>query len=65
VNYLDPYGLLLNFSFKFYGNWGGPGWVSGHYMSESNYILRPNDVGYMYPIEDMDALFEQHDLALN
>ncbi|WAM22762.1 MAG: right-handed parallel beta-helix repeat-containing protein (plasmid) [Candidatus Methanoperedens sp.] len=60
VNYLDSYGL-----FWFYGNWGGPNWASGEIRSESDYILRPGDLNYRYPIDDMDALFEQHDLALN
>lgn len=40
-----------------YGNWGGPGWSAGEYCP-------PSYTNWAVPgIDDMDALFKQHDMA--
>jgi RHS repeat-associated protein len=61
ANLIDPLGEW----FWFYGNWGGPGWVSGQVRSESDPIPRPGDLDYRAPIDKMDALFERHDIDLH
>ena len=61
LNLIDPLGQW----FWFWGNWGGPGWVSGHIRSESDPIPRPGDPDYRAPIGKMDALFRRHDVDLN
>jgi RHS repeat-associated protein len=61
LNLIDPLGEW----FWFWGNWGGPGWVSGQRRSESDLIPRPGDPGYRAPIDKMDALFERHDVDCN
>jgi RHS repeat-associated protein len=61
LNLIDPLGLW----WWFYGNWGGPGWVSGHIRSESDPIPNPGDPDYRAPINKMDALFEKHDRDMN
>ena len=60
INYIDPEGL-----FWYWGNWGGPNWVSGRRRSESDPIPNPGDPDYRAPIDKMDALFEKHDRDLN
>ncbi len=60
LNLADPLGL-----FWFYGNWGGPNWVSGQIRSESDRIPRRGDSDYRAPIDKMDALFERHDVDLH
>ena len=60
VNYVDPLGL-----FQFYGNWGGPNWVSGQERSESGQIPSRGDPDYRAPIDKLDALYEKHDRDLN
>ena len=60
VNYVDPLGL-----FQFYGNWGGPNWVSGQERSESGQIPSQGDPDYRAPIDKLDALYEKHDRDLN
>ena len=57
TNLIDPLGQW----FWFWGNWGGPGWVSGHIRPESDPIPRPGDPDYSEPMNKMDALFERHD----
>ena len=61
INLIDPIGQW----FWFWGNWGGPGWVSGHVRPESDPIPRPGDPDYKTPIGKMDALFRRHDIDLN
>lgn len=61
LNLIDPLGQW----FWFWGNWGGPGWVSGHIRSESDPIPKPGDPDYHAPIDKMDALFRRHDIDLN
>jgi len=60
INYIDPEGL-----FWYWGNWGGPNWVSGRRRSESEPIPNPGDPNYRAPMDKMDALFEKHDRDLN
>jgi RHS repeat-associated protein len=60
LNLIDPLG-----QFWFWGNWGGPGWVSGHVRSESDAIPIPGDPDYRAPIGKMDALFRRHDIDLH
>ena len=57
---VDPFGLWW-----FWGNWGGPAWVSGQVRPESDPIPRPGDPNYRAPIGKMDALFERHDNDMN
>ena len=61
LNLIDPLGLW----WWFWGNWGGPGWVSGHIRPESDPIPNPGDPDYRAPIDKMDALFEKHDRGIN
>lgn len=64
INRIDPYGLL-SIWFWIWGNWGGPGRVSGQFRSEMGPIPRLGDADYRAPIDKMDALFEKHDRDLN
>jgi RHS repeat-associated protein len=64
ANYTDPQGLL---SFRWYGNWGGPGWASGGWMNESdpNLPRNPGDPGYNPPRDQRDNCYYGHDTCLN
>ena len=54
--------------FKYYGNWGGPGWTGGKWTSwdkmspqEKNTALDPN---YRYaPIDKQDSCYMKHDIG--
>jgi RHS repeat-associated protein len=63
-NYTDPQGLLR---FRWYGNWGGPGWASGGWQNESDPKLprTPSDPGYNPPRDQRDACYYGHDTCLN
>ena len=41
-----------------YGNWGGPGWSGGEYVSDRR-LTRWN----VQPVDAMDAAFREHDMA--
>lgn len=64
LNNSDPEGLWGSF-FKWYGNWGGPGWASGGWRSESGPIPGPGQPGYHAPIDAQDACYMLHDLCIH
>jgi RHS repeat-associated protein len=51
--------------FKFYGNWGGPGWANGQKRPESGPLPKAGDKDYNPPIDAQDACYEQHDYCIN
>jgi RHS repeat-associated protein len=59
---VDPLGLQ---AFKFYGNWGGPGWANGEWRSEGNTLPSPGDANYRPPIDAQDACYEGHDRCIS
>jgi RHS repeat-associated protein len=60
VNLWDPWGL-----FKWYGNWGGPGWTNGtDIWGEDDNFPRPGDLGYRPPINARDQEYFFHDTCL-
>ena len=54
-------------NFHWYGNWGGPGWASGGWNSESNVNMprNPSNPNYKEPINKRDRCYYGHDTCLN
>ena len=62
---IDSYGLEL--SFRWYGNWGGPGWTGGYWTGPGNpwpnlENLPPN-FPFKDPIDAYDACYKDHDIC--
>jgi RHS repeat-associated protein len=51
--------------FKWYGNYGGPGWSSGGWRPEDGPIPQPGQPGYKPPIDQQDACYEKHDRCIH
>jgi RHS repeat-associated protein len=64
INGSDPLGLL---TFKYHGNWGGPGWSNGQWRSEvdSGPLPEPGDPDYHPPSDAEDACYEAHDRCVH
>ena len=60
INWIDPEGL-----WRWYGNWGGPGWSSGDRRSERHQLPQPGDSNYVAPIDEQDACYERHDRCIS
>ena len=68
LNRIDPWGLKSFGDFKYYGNWGGPGWTGGKWTSwekmspvEKQAALDPN---YRYaPVDKQDRCYMKHDIC--
>ncbi len=59
VNRVDPLGL---FDFRYYGNWGGPGWTGAQWRPYED--LSPLElVRLSPPIDAQDNCYMQHDLC--
>ena len=59
INRIDPLGLI---DFRYYGNWGGPGWTGGQwrpYENLSSVELRT----LAPPIDAQDQCYMQHDIC--
>jgi len=41
-----------------YGNWGGPGWSGGEFVSNPKLVR-----WWVRPVDNMDAAFKRHDWA--
>ena len=59
VNRVDPLGLL---DFRYYGNWGGPGWTGGQWRPYEALGL-PEIANLARPIDAQDYCYMQHDLC--
>jgi len=62
---IDAYGL---FDFKWYGNWGGPGWTAGLWTSWDKMSVeeRKNAVDPMsmsFPVDKQDYCYMRHDIG--
>jgi RHS repeat-associated protein len=55
INFVDPFGL---FDFKYYGNYGGPGWTAGKWRSWED--IRPGTT-IPAPINSQDFAYLRHD----
>jgi RHS repeat-associated protein len=55
VNFIDPLGL---FDFKYYGNYGGPGWTAGEWRSWED--IKPGTT-IPAPIDSQDFSYLRHD----
>ena len=61
IVYTDPFGL-----WKWYGNWGGPGWTNGtNTWTEDDDFPRRGEEGYVEPIDERDECYYDHDVCLN
>ncbi|MBK8224139.1 MAG: LysM peptidoglycan-binding domain-containing protein [Candidatus Obscuribacter sp.] len=63
IKLVDPVGL-----WKWYGNYGGPGWASGKdgYPEDlTNFPYAPGDVGYRPPLDNRDLCYYRHDVCLH
>jgi RHS repeat-associated protein len=73
AKYIDEFGLCTTppwsslDNFHWYGNWGGPGWASGGWNSESNVNMprNPSNPNYKEPINKRDRCYYGHDTCLN
>jgi len=53
-------------NFRWYGNWGGPGWSNGDWNSESDPVLpREGEQGFVQPIDSRDGYYYDHDIEIN
>jgi RHS repeat-associated protein len=53
---------LVPGGFRYYGNWGGPGWTGGQTVPYED--LSPQQQAKLAPpIDDQDACYEEHDLC--
>ncbi len=59
IKRIDPYGLL---SFKWHGNWGGPGWAAGQYIAESD--LSYQDFFQVPALDERDRCYRYHDMCI-
>lgn len=55
---IDPLGLL---AFHHYGNFGGPGWSGGRYVSEDKMTLQDMNVA---AIDSLDKCYKNHDICI-
>ncbi len=73
ISFVDPYGLLKYGSgssanspgpgaFHWYGNWGGPGWGAGRWVSECDLTRTDLEVGVK---SSRDACYKAHDLCIH
>jgi len=68
---IPPYDPLDGFNFpgpddfKWYGNWGGPGWACREWQKECNDLLDVGDPDYVPPKDLRDACYEDHDRCIN
>jgi RHS repeat-associated protein len=51
--------------FRWYGEWGGPGWASGGWRPEIGTIPAPGQFGYAGPIDAQDTCYMHHDMCLH
>lgn len=59
VNRIDPLGLL---DFRYYGNWGGPGWTGGQWRPYED--LTPPEIANLAPPRDaQDYCYMLHDIC--
>jgi uncharacterized protein RhaS with RHS repeats len=59
INRVDPLGLL---DFRYYGNWGGPGWTGGQWRAYEN--LTPPDIANLAPpVDAQDHCYMVHDIC--
>ncbi len=68
INAIDPWGLRNLGDFKYYGNWGGPGWTAGRWTSWDNMSQQekkeaqdPNSANA--PVDKQDNCYMQHDIC--
>lgn len=59
INWIDPYGL---FSFKYYGNYGGPGWTAGKWTSWDD-MTDLQKRRAVRPMDKQDACYKKHDIC--
>lgn len=78
INWVDPLGLIgggrgtptgpiktAKKGFKWYGNWGGPGWTNGtDIWNEDQNFPREGELGYKPPIDPRDQEYYFHDTCL-
>ena len=55
INFIDPLGL---FDFRYYGNYGGPGWTAGEWSSWEE--IKPGST-IIAPIDSQDFAYLRHD----
>jgi RHS repeat-associated protein len=61
INRIDPLGLL---GFRYYGNWGGPGWTGGQTRPYEE--LTPLEVANLAPpIDAQDRCYMEHDICFS
>ena len=59
LNRIDPLGLL---GFRYYGNWGGPGWTGGQTRPYEE--LTPLEIANLaLPVDPQDRCYMQHDIC--
>ncbi len=59
VDRIDPFGL---FDFKYYGNWGGPGWTGGQSVPYED-LSHSRRSRLAPPIDEQDECYMQHDIG--
>ena len=62
---IDQLGLLP--SFRWHGNYGGPGWSNRGWNSETGPLPMPGEPGYIPPIpgDEEDACYQAHDYCIH
>lgn len=77
ISFVDPYGMLRygtdrhkspnnpssrpSGAFRWHGNWGGPGWGAGRWVSECDLTATDEDVGVT---SSRDDCYKHHDLCI-
>jgi RHS repeat-associated protein len=59
INRVDPLGLM---DFRYYGNWGGPGWTGGQWRAYEN-LTAPDIANLAPPVDAQDHCYMVHDIC--